>query len=79
MLVAQDLAQHGAQSLFGHDGTLRDARSLVEEDAAGEGLVRVADLDAPVLVLVNAAALTRKRLRLGTWLHKVHDPLVIDR
>ena len=63
LLVAPDLAQHGAQSLVGHDGALRDAGGLVEEDAAGERLVRVADLDVPVLVLMDAAASIRKRMR----------------
>jgi hypothetical protein len=58
LLVLLDLSQHGAQALVGHDGSLLDAGVLVEEDAAGEPLPRVADLDAPVLVLVNAASLT---------------------
>ena len=79
LLVAPDLAQYGAQSLVGHDGAVYDTGILVEENAAGERLVRVADLDVAVLVLMDTAASTRKRLRLGTWLHKVHDPLVVDR
>ncbi len=65
LLVAPDLAQHGAQSLVGHDGTLRNTGSLVEEDAAGERLVRVTELDASVFVLVDAAPLAREEKRLG--------------
>jgi hypothetical protein len=38
--------------------SLRDVRIFVEEDSEGEGLIFVADLDAPVLVLVDAAAFT---------------------
>ena len=79
LLITLDLAQHGAQSLVGNDGALRHAGSRVEEDAARERLVRMTDFDLSVLVLMDAAALTRKRLRLGTWFDEVHDPLVADR
>ena len=57
LLIRLDLGQHRAEALVGDDGTLRDMRVLVEEDAAGEKLPRVADLDAAVLVLVDAASL----------------------
>lgn len=36
------------RAAVGHDGCLLDAGDLVEEDAAGEELPRVADLDASV-------------------------------
>jgi len=39
------------------DGGLVDVGVLVEEDAAGEDLACVANLDASVLVLVDTAAL----------------------
>jgi hypothetical protein len=53
-------------------------RVLVEEDAAGEKLPRVADLDAPVLVLVHAASLACEEERLGAGLDQVGDPLVVE-
>ena len=63
LLVCPDLAQHGPEPLVGHDGARLDAGILVEEDAAGEQLPRVADLDAAVLVLVDAASLAHEEER----------------
>jgi len=67
LLIRAYLGEHGSEPLVGHDGARLDAGLLVEEDAAGEKLPRVADLDAAVLVLVDAASLgcEGKRLEPG--------------
>ena len=78
LLVVSDLAQHGTQSFVGHDGASRDKGILVEEDTAGEWLVRVADFDASVLVLMDAATFSRKLQRLGAGLDEVHHTPVLE-
>ena len=78
LLVAPDLAQHGAESLVGHDRALRHTGSLVKEDTAGERLVAVVDLGASILVLMHAAAFAREGQRLGPGLDQVHDPFVVE-
>jgi hypothetical protein len=76
-LVLVNLSQHGAQALAGDDVSLLDARLRVDEDAAGEKLPFVTDVDAKVLVLMDAAPVARKRKRLGPWFEEIHNPLVV--
>ena len=78
LLVAPDLTEHSAQSLVGDDGALGDLGVLVEESSAGKRLVLVTDLNASVLVFVDATAFTGERKRLGPGLHEVHDPIVLE-
>ena len=78
LLVVLDLAQHGTQSLVGHDCALRDSGSLVEEDAAPKRLVRMTGLDPSVFALVDAAAFAHERQRLGVRLQEVHHAPVLE-
>ena len=78
LLVFLDLSQHRTQALVGDDVGLVDARLRVDEHAAGQKLPFVAELDASVLVLVNAASLAREEKRLGPGLDEVGLPLVVE-
>jgi len=75
LLVCLSLGQHGGEALVGDDVGVRDPGVLVEEHAAGEPLLAVEDLDAPVGVLVDAAALAREGKRLGPGLDEGRDAL----
>ena len=63
--VFLDLSQHGTQALVGDEVSGLDARLPVPEDAAGEKLPLVTDLDASVFVLVDAALVAGQRKRRG--------------
>jgi hypothetical protein len=79
LLVALDLAQHGAEPLVGDDRCLCDVRAVVEVDTIGQPLPGVTDLDASVLMLVNTAAVASESERLGPGLDEVDDALVVQR
>jgi hypothetical protein len=63
LLVLLDPSQHGPQALVGDDVGLSDAGLRVDEHAAGKKLPLVANLDASVFVLVDAAPVTRQPSR----------------
>ena len=60
LLVLRILLSTAPSRLLATMAPCCDVRVLVEEDAVGELLSRVADLDASILVLVDAAALARR-------------------
>jgi hypothetical protein len=78
LLVDPDLTQHGAEPLVGDDGTLLNARDLVKKDPTGERRIRVAELDASVLVLVDTTSFAGQSKRLGPGLHEVDDSFVVE-
>ena len=75
LLVCSDLAQHGPEPLVGDNVGLLDARLRVDEDAGGKKPAFVTDLNASVLVLVDAAPVASERKRLGPGLDEVRDAL----